>query len=424
MKTTKEQAGFLILAAMIAFAMIGCKEDNGSRTRPVDTDVTVTVSPAATHLGRGGTYSFSAAVTGANNPAQTVTWSIVQNNKHPQTNISTNGFLTVNAEEPLNSLTIRATSTVDTSGYGEAIVTITNEELIPTVNGVTVSPPSAQVAKGRTRSFSAAVTGANSPVQTVTWSIVQTNKHEHTTINASGLLTINVEETLSTLTVRATSTADKTKYGEAAVTITESGIELNCPDCGAATNSAEWITAQEAACTAAGKKELRCAGCQAVLDTDTIEATGHDWYWETTIPATTTATGLKEEKCSHCDAVNDTEIIPRIPGGLQITIDTDGKMICSPSESGSNAVITGGVLILKRSATATLTLENAAAYTNIRWRVQNTTVSGSGVTFTLNGNNAAFAIGRNYFVTAEALRNIAPVGAAPYSVTIIFKVEE
>ena len=419
MKTIKEKAGFLILIAIIAFAIIGCKDDSGS-DRPVDTGVTVsvTVSPATAHLGRGGTYSFSAVVTGANNPAQTVTWSIVQTNKHAHTTINANGLLTVNAEEPLNSLTIRAASTLNTAKYGEAIVTVTNEELIPTVNGVTVSPPSAQVAKGRTRSFSATVTGANSPVQTVTWSIVQTNKHAQTTINASGLLTVNVEETLASLTVRATSTADNTKYGEAAVTITESVIGANCPECGAAANSAEWITAQEAACTAAGKKELRCAGCQAVLDTDTIDATGHDWYWEITIPATTAATGLKEEKCSRCTAINGTEIIPRIPGGLQITIDTDGKM------TSSNAVITGGVLILKRNAAAALTLENAAAYTNIRWRVQNTTVSGSGVTFTLNGNNAAFAIGRNYFVTAEALRNIAPVGAAPYSVTIIFKVEE
>jgi len=423
MKTIMKQAGFLILAAIIAFAMMGCKEDSGPNTKPVvpGETISVTVSPAATRLGRGGTYFFSATVTGANNPAQTVTWSIVQKNKHAQTTINANGLLTLSAEEPLNSLTIRATSTVETARYGEAIVTVTNEELIPSVNGVTVSPPSAQVAKGRTHSFSAIVTGANSPSQEVIWSIVQTNKHEHTTINSSGLLIVDFAETLTSLTVRATSAADSAKFGEATVTVTASVIGANCPECGAEVNTALWHNAQEAVCVEAGTKELRCSGCHAVLDTDTIEPLGHEWGWEITIPATPVQEGKEEEKCLRCGAANgNSRSIPKIPGGvgLTITVNSDGKM------TSPNATITGGVLILKRNATATLVLENAVEYTNIQWRVQNTAVSGSGSSFMINGNNAAFLIGRDYFVTVEALRNLAPVGAAPYNVTIIFKVEE
>jgi len=406
-------AAFIITLFVI---MTGCTVSGGSNSGYVDTGATVTISPAATNLGRGGTYLFSATVTGADNPAQTVTWSIVQNNKHAQTTINANGLLTVSAEEPLNSLTIRATSTVDTTRYGEAIVTVTNEELIPSVNGVTVSPPAAQVAKGRTHSFSAIVTGANSPSQEVTWSIVQTNKHEHTTINSSGLLTIDFAENLTSLTVRARSTADNAKYGEATVTVTESMIGANCPACSAAVNTAVWHTAQEAACTETGTKELRCAGCHTVLDTDIIDPLGHGWDWVITIPATPVQEGKEEEKCLRCGAANgNSRSLPKIPGGVSITItvNSDGKM------TSSNAVITDGVLTLKRNAAATLALENVSEYTNIQWRVQNTTVKGSGSSFTINGNNTEFVAGRDYFITVEALRN-----GTPYNVTITFKVEE
>ena len=399
------------LVALLLLTLVGCPDGGGSE-KPVDPGITVTVNPAFARIGRGGTYTFGATVTGRDNPAQTVRWSIVQTDKHALTNIAPFGVLTVDADEPLNTLTIRATSTVDTTKFGEATVTVTNDELIPTVNGVTVSPPTASVAKGRTLSFSATVTGANNPVQAVSWSIVQTGKHVLTTIDANGLLSVGHDETLNSLTVRATSTADTTKHGEATVTLTASVTGDNCQTCGETVNTAVWHDTKEPSCAEVGTKELRCAGCQAVLDTDTITALTHDWYWVITKPATVTETGLEEEKCSHCGAVNDTKIIPRIPGGLQITINTGGHM------SSPNATITNGVLILNRSATATLVLENGAEYTNIRWRVQNTTVSGFGSSFTLNGNNPAFVIGRDYFVSVEATRN-----GAPYNVTITFKVE-
>ena len=92
-----------------------------------------------------------------------------------------------------------------------------------TITSVTVSPPTATVAKGASRQFTATVTGTNNPVQTVTWSIVQTNKHSATAISASGLLTVSANEALSTLTIRAISTADTTKRGDAAVTVTTPG---------------------------------------------------------------------------------------------------------------------------------------------------------------------------------------------------------
>jgi len=52
---------------------------------------------------------------------------------------------------------------------------------------------------------------------------VQTNKHAQTTIDANGVLTISASETLSSLTVRATSIYDDTKFGNATVTTTANG---------------------------------------------------------------------------------------------------------------------------------------------------------------------------------------------------------
>jgi len=99
----------------------------------------------------------------------------------------------------------------------------------PTVTGVTVNPVAVTVAKGATQTFTAVVTGTNNPAQTVTWSIVQTNKNSGTTINSSGLLTVAAAETLSSLTVKAASTADTGKSGTAAVTISGGSQPVTSP---------------------------------------------------------------------------------------------------------------------------------------------------------------------------------------------------
>jgi hypothetical protein len=89
----------------------------------------------------------------------------------------------------------------------------------PTVNGVTVSPATATVAKGETRTFSATVTGTGNPAQTVTWTI-NGNGSDGTWISSAGVLTVDANETAADLTVRAVSTVDTSKSGTAAVTVT------------------------------------------------------------------------------------------------------------------------------------------------------------------------------------------------------------
>lgn len=92
-------------------------------TKPAATVSTVTVSPATTSVRKGNTQSFSAAVTGENDPAQTVTWDVVGENS-ADTKITNAGVLTVGSEETAATITIKATSTIDTSKSGTATVAV------------------------------------------------------------------------------------------------------------------------------------------------------------------------------------------------------------------------------------------------------------------------------------------------------------
>jgi hypothetical protein len=74
---------------------------------------------------------FRATVTGTNNPGNTVTWRVSSDAAGtgeiaPRTTISANGLLTVAPNEWSTTLYVIATSTVDTSKSGIAVVTISN----------------------------------------------------------------------------------------------------------------------------------------------------------------------------------------------------------------------------------------------------------------------------------------------------------
>ena len=113
----------------------------------------------------------------------------------------------------------------------------------PTITGILISPFSPVVTRGGSQNFSATVTGTNNPPQGVTWSIDQPDKHEQTTISASGVLTVASAETLTTLTVRATSTFNTMLSGIATVTVyicacacdsrgpCDHGCDDSCHDC-------------------------------------------------------------------------------------------------------------------------------------------------------------------------------------------------
>ena len=105
---------------------------SGTATVTVTTPSTVTsvtVSPATASVNKGGSVSFAATVTGTGSPSQTVTWTVEGGTA---STIDANGVLTVAAGETATTLTVRATSTLDTSKSGTATVTVTTPPLPPT----------------------------------------------------------------------------------------------------------------------------------------------------------------------------------------------------------------------------------------------------------------------------------------------------
>lgn len=92
----------------------------------------------------------------------------------------------------------------------------------PTVTDVTVNPATANVRKGTTRQFSAIVSGTGAFDDTVTWNV--TGGGAGTSIATNGLLTVAAGETAQTLTVKAASTADSTKFATGIVTVTDTPV--------------------------------------------------------------------------------------------------------------------------------------------------------------------------------------------------------
>jgi hypothetical protein len=89
------------------------------------------------------------------------------------------------------------------------------------ISGVTVDPSSITLNQGDTQTFTATVTGdAGDPPtpQNVAWTVTG-NSSAGTTITPNGLLTVAINEENPSLTIRATSAADTTQYGEVTVAV-------------------------------------------------------------------------------------------------------------------------------------------------------------------------------------------------------------
>jgi formylglycine-generating enzyme required for sulfatase activity len=207
-----------ILAAPGAAGQDGAGGEKGD---PGDTEsqggsiAGVTVNPGTATVAKGGTQTFTATVTGTGNPTQIVTWTV--EGGVTGTAITTAGVLTVALGESATTLTVRATSTVDSAQSGTAIVTVNPAP--SAVTSVSVNPGTATVAKGGTQTFTATVTGTGNPAQTVTWTVE--GGVTGTAITIDGVLTVALGESAKTLTVKAASTVDSAQFGTAIVTVTE-----------------------------------------------------------------------------------------------------------------------------------------------------------------------------------------------------------
>ncbi|MBI1749141.1 MAG: DUF4091 domain-containing protein [Acidobacteria bacterium] len=185
--------------------------------------ISVSVNPATATVSANGSLQFAATV--ANSSNQSVTWTVTGTGcAGPACGaISAAGLYTAPALAPTpNTVTVTATSVADNTKSASATVTIL------AVVSVTVSPTTASVLAGGTQQFTDTVTGTTNTA--VTWSVTGSGCAGATcgTISATGLYTApTVAPTPNTVTVRATSVADNTKFATAAVTISIISVTVN-----------------------------------------------------------------------------------------------------------------------------------------------------------------------------------------------------
>ena len=163
----------------------------------------------------GQSKAFTATVTGTA-PDKSVIWS-VEGAESPATQISSDGNLTIADDESATSLTVKATSNFDSNCFDTKTVTVLKE--IPVIETVTVSPATCTVAQYSEKIFSVRVQGTQTD-KTVTWSVEGATSAK-TSIDSRGILSVGIDEEATTLTVKAVSNADNTKFGTATVTVTK-----------------------------------------------------------------------------------------------------------------------------------------------------------------------------------------------------------
>jgi len=113
------------------------KTKSGTALVTVQGEVTITsisISPSSPIVFRDRTQQFTVLVNGSGNPAQTVTWSVEGGGTG--TSIDESGLLKVAANEPSNSLTIKAVSTLFTEK--SAVVTAAVENVPQLTGNVTI----------------------------------------------------------------------------------------------------------------------------------------------------------------------------------------------------------------------------------------------------------------------------------------------
>ncbi len=176
----------------------------------VATVTSVVVTPSSVSVAGGSTQQFNHVVNGANSPSQSVTWV-----KTGGGTLSPSGLFTAPAATGVaQTITVTATSTLDSTKSGSATITIP-AFILPTVSLVEISPVNPVIEGGDTQQFVATVVGTNFPSQGVTWSVTGGGNISSAGLFTAPLATSEVQQ----IGVIATSIQDPSKIGASTVTI-------------------------------------------------------------------------------------------------------------------------------------------------------------------------------------------------------------
>ena len=386
----------------------------------IPTVTNVTVSPSGQSVTSGRTLQFTAVVVGTNDPNTTVLWTVSSNAAGtgavtPGTTITSNGLLTVAANETATTLYVFASSVEDPTKSGSVLVTV----IIPTVTSVTVSPTGQSATRGRSLQFTALVVGTNNPANNVTW-MVSSNAAgtgavtPGTSINSNGVLTVAANETAPTLYVIANSITDPTKSGSVAVTIiipTVTGVTVSPSGQTAERGKTLQFTAQVVGTNNPGnavtwKVSSNAAGSGAVTSGTSINANGL-----LTISPNETASTLYVFANSAADTTKS--------GSASVTVIAAAATVTRVTVSPSGQSITKGRTL---QFTAQVTGTNNPDST-VTWRVSSNAAGTGAVTSGTSINaNGLLAVSANetastLYVIASSVADTTKSGSASVTVT-------
>ncbi|MGH9793175.1 MAG: hypothetical protein ACRD5G_00255 [Candidatus Acidiferrales bacterium] len=208
-------------AAMISVQAASNADPAKSATASVtvQSDVAVSVSPAAASVELGAQQQFTAAVSGSGNPNATVTWTVngVAGGNAMLGTVDASGLYLAPSILPMPAaVNVTATSVADSAKSSAASATITSNL------SVSVSGP-ANVDNGAVAQFTATVLPApmSNPSLGVTWSVNAITGGDATfgTIDAAGLYTAPLHSAPPTVTITAASFADPAKSDSLVVAI-------------------------------------------------------------------------------------------------------------------------------------------------------------------------------------------------------------
>jgi len=216
--------------------------DSTESPAPKLTQAALSLAPSTITLAASATQQFTARVTGSSNTA--VNWSVAAERVRryeryeaspPAGTISSTGVYTAPASiASLQRVLVTATSAADPAKFATAIVTLAPSvevSLTPSV-AVSLTPSAAALTASASRQFTATVTGTSNT--TVLWSVSPAMG----TISSTGIYTAPASPaSVQSVTVKATSTADPTKFATATVALTPSVTVSLTPSMTALTGS-------------------------------------------------------------------------------------------------------------------------------------------------------------------------------------------
>ena len=306
----------LALSFIMMTALAGCPTETDPPAGPPAFVAVTGITGVPTQATVNGDLTLSGTVVPSTATNKTIVWSKQETGTTAAATVSSAGVVNATGAGTLKVTATIANGATGTTPYTQDFtITVYAAGSLPTVSSVAVSPAAATVAKGGNKTFTATVNGTNSPSQSVTWSIVETNRKAGTTITTGGVLTVASDEVLNTLTVKAASDADSGKSGTAAVTVSAASPTVTSVTIDPATATVSKGGTQQFSATVAG------TGSPAQTVTWTITTAGK--HSDTTISATgfltvaagETQTSLEIKAASTADTAKSGAATVTVGGG-------------------------------------------------------------------------------------------------------------